>query len=105
MQGTATFAWNFFQFGASPFCRGNLLGLVGVVDLVLAALLIAGVAMAGMFLPDTYGPCNDASNWNNGTDGRNLFLIANATGNFGNDGPNGACQSVMLIWVMTIVVM
>lgn len=81
------------------------MGLVGVVDLVLAAILIAGVAMAGMFLPDTYGPCNDASNWSNATDGRNLFLVANSTGNFGTSGPNGACHGIMLVWVMTIVVM
>ncbi|EAQ83558.1 predicted protein [Chaetomium globosum CBS 148.51] len=52
--------------------------------------------MAGMFLPDTYGPCNDASNWSNATDGRNLFLVANATGNFGTSGPNGACHGIML---------
>ncbi|KAK3293015.1 uncharacterized protein B0H64DRAFT_327902 [Chaetomium fimeti] len=102
--GTTAFGWNFFQFGASPLCSGRVLALVGVVDLVLASILIAGVIMTGMFLPDTYGPCDRASSWNNGTDGRNFFLVAYTTGSFGTSGPNGVCHGIMQNWVMAIVV-
>jgi hypothetical protein len=104
-QGVFTMAWNFVMFGASPFCRGSLLGLIGVVDLALAISLTAGVAMQGQFLPGSYAACNGASDWNNGTDGRNFFVVANATDSFGIRGPASICHNMMENWVLAIVVM
>ncbi|KAK4040818.1 hypothetical protein C8A01DRAFT_15382 [Parachaetomium inaequale] len=102
--GVFTLAWNFVMFGASPFCRGSLLGLIGVVDLVLTIILTAGVAMQGQFLPGSYEACNGASDWNNGTDGRNFFVVANATDSFGIYGPDSICHNMMENWVFAIVV-
>jgi hypothetical protein len=85
-------------------CRGARLGLVGVVDLNLAIILIPGIVMQGQFLPGTYGPCNGASNWNNAPDGRNFFVVANGTGNFGGDGPDSVCNVSVKMWIMAIVV-
>ncbi|SPQ24447.1 da038d89-998d-401d-ba4c-a4be060dff2c [Thermothielavioides terrestris] len=104
LNGTATFAWNFFQFAVSPFLRGNLLAITGLVDLALAGLLVAGVVLERRFLPGTFSGCNGASNWNNATDGRNFFVVANGTDAFGSDGPNSICHNIVQIWVMAIVV-
>src|SRR5689334_22280660 len=104
-QGVFTIAWNFVMFGISPSCRGYLLGLIGVVDLVLAIILTAGVAMEGQFLPGSYAACDGASNWNNGTDGRNFFVVANATDSFDIYGPDSICQNMVENWVFAIVIM
>jgi hypothetical protein len=81
---------------------------MGVLDLAISIVLAAGIAMEAQFLPATYGPCKGAENWNNGTDGRNFFLVANATGNFDFDGHNaahGICYTMMVNWAMTIAIM
>ncbi|KAK4249329.1 hypothetical protein C7999DRAFT_12807 [Corynascus novoguineensis] len=105
--GTVTFAWNFVMFGASPFCRGSLLGLVGVINLALATILFCGVSMTGQFLPHGYGPCNDARNWNNGSDGRNFFVEADINGSFGDERPgaDNICSRMVKNWIMGIVVL
>ncbi len=76
---------------------------------MLASLLTVGAAMQAQFLPGTYGPCGDSANWNNGTDGRNFFLVANATGSYASEdspsSPNGICQGFMTNWVMSIVIL
>ncbi|KAK4143466.1 uncharacterized protein C8A04DRAFT_12324 [Dichotomopilus funicola] len=103
--GIATFSWNFLQFGTSPFCRGYLLASIGVVDLALVIPLIIGIALASGFLPGDYGPCETASNWNNGTDGRNFFVVAKASGNFSeDDDANAICHKIVEGWIVSIVV-
>src|SRR5690348_10046192 len=93
------------MFIASPSCRGYLLDLTGMIDLALAIILISGGVMTGQFLPHAYGPCNGASNWNNGTDGSNFFIIANVTGDFETDGPQSVCHIIVQNWILAIVVM
>ncbi|KAL2130158.1 hypothetical protein VTI74DRAFT_6813 [Chaetomium olivicolor] len=102
--GLVTFIWNFIMFAASPFCGGPLLGLIGMVDLVLAVLLIVGVAMQSRFLPGTYGPCNMAADWKNSTDGRNFFVVAHGTEGFSGTGPGDICHNLVMSWIVAIVV-
>ena len=80
---------------------------MGVLDMALAITLIAGVAMEAQFLPATYGPCEEAANWNNGTDGRNFFVVAGATERFEykGDDASGICRNLMANWATTIAVM
>ena len=89
-------------------CSGSWLVMFGVIDLILAAALGVGVVMQSQFLPHGYGPCSDASNWNNGTDGRNFFVAANATDWYGDKWPSSPgeiCHSFVLNWILAIVVM
>lgn len=87
-------------------CEGSALGTIGLVDLALAFSLLAGVTMQGYFLPNTNSGCGDAVNWKNGTDGRNFFVVANATSKLGDPGGySGVCRRIMLNWVLSIVVM
>jgi hypothetical protein len=96
---------------ASTFCRGILLGLIGLVDATLAGLLIVGVVWQARFLPGTYGACKDgAAQWSNGTDGRNFFVVASQADDFkyddsGRSSPDKLCHSMVENWVMAIVVM
>ncbi len=79
-----------------------------MVDFSLALILTVGTALAGLFLPGALSDCNDASNWNNATDGRNFFVAANATGHFGDPEtttPTSICKSLTTSWIMAIVVM
>lgn len=127
-QGGIVFLWNFIQFMVTPHIRGVLLWLTGFLDLVFAILLTIGCALAGSFLPGTLGGCSNASTWRNTPDGRNLFMELSGKGQ---DWPNsftkglswkhqgfvagmkeqarqGAtseCQSLMSVWILTIVVM
>ncbi|GIJ86993.1 hypothetical protein Asppvi_005892 [Aspergillus pseudoviridinutans] len=106
--GVITFGWNIFQFCASPFCRGNLLGTVGLVDLILTFSLLVGLVMQHLFLPGTYGVCDGAADWKNGTDGResvNFFIVASRSSGFESyGGLNGICHTMVQNWVISIVV-
>jgi hypothetical protein len=89
-------------------CSGSWLVLFGVIDLILVAALIVGVVMQSQFLPHGYGPCGDVSNWNNGTDGRNFFLVASTIDWYGENkraSPGDICHSFVLTWILAIVIM
>lgn len=64
-----------------------------------------GVVKQAKFLPQSYGPCDGAPNWNNGTDGRNFFVMANQTEGIGYDSPESLCKNMVLNWTISLVVM
>lgn len=89
-------------------CSGSWLTFFGLIDLILVAALLVGAVLQSRFLPHTYGPCGDASNWNNGTDGRNFFVVASAIDWYGDNSrlnPGEICHSFVLNWILVTVVM
>lgn len=93
------------MFGASASLSGIFLAFTGVVDTILVALLLTGAVLQSQFLPHTYGPCHNAENWKNGTDGRNFFVVLNETGHFDGFGTYDICKKYTTNWVVTFVVM
>ncbi|CAH0055812.1 unnamed protein product [Clonostachys solani] len=55
--GITTFAWNFVMFLGSFTCMGFGLGIVGIIDVVLASLLTVGVAKVSSHLPESSFSC------------------------------------------------
>ncbi|KAF7555996.1 hypothetical protein G7Z17_g1718 [Cylindrodendrum hubeiense] len=107
----AIFAWNMLMFAGTFFCSGAILFLVGLIDLGLAGLLLFIALQQVQFLPTTYSACGGASDWRNGTDGRNFFVVADASAAFVVTEPNvyskfgspGAiCRSMVQSWSLTI---
>ena len=81
--------------------------MIGLVDLLLATLVIVGMTKQATFLPTTYAGCNGATDWRNGTDGRNFFVAANSSGRFTDDevySPGEICHSIVQSWVISIPV-
>jgi hypothetical protein len=93
------------MFGASPFCRGLLLATIGVIDLALSIALIAGVSQQSRFLPRSYAGCKEATDWRNGTDGRNFFVAVNQTHSNTFQSPHDICFAMVQNWAVTIAVM
>ncbi|KAK3361659.1 hypothetical protein B0T24DRAFT_642103 [Lasiosphaeria ovina] len=101
--GIATFAWNFFMFAASNFCRGALLGTVGLVDLALAVALAVGAGKQSIFLPRSYGGCDGAAT-PGPTGQQNFFVVANSTGLFSEDSGADICHDMVQNWAVTVAV-
>lgn len=98
--GTATFAWNMLMFIGSMACQGYLLAIVGLLDLVLASLLILGAVYETSFMPKTYSQCGGAADWKNGTDGTNFF-VSISTEEFS---PKQKCDEYVRAFILTCVV-
>ncbi|KAM5386866.1 hypothetical protein ACJZ2D_000159 [Fusarium nematophilum] len=99
--GCATFAWNFVMFAASGPADGVALFLIGVVDLVLTVLLLFGAVQQVRFMPRSYGGCDGAIDWKNGTDGRNYFLVVNES-TTGYSSPERVCNAYVHNWAVTV---
>jgi hypothetical protein len=69
--------------------------------MVTISLLVSAVKQA-QFLPRAYSSCEYATDWRNGTDGRNFFLTANETTFSSYGGPGDLCHSMVLSWVCTV---
>lgn len=87
----------------SPFIRGVLLFLTGVIDLGFAIVLTVGCAKVATFLPNSNGKCGGALDWKTTEDGWNLFNELVWEGHY--DNATSACKSMLLAWIMTIVSM
>lgn len=85
-------------------CSGIVLVLVGVIDLALAIALIFGVVHQVSFMPTSYGGCRNASDWRNGTDGRNYFIVANMVDDEGSSAKK-KCDEYVRSYIFTIAVM
>ena len=70
------FVWNIVTFIGCFVCVSYFLGLLGAVDLLVSASLLASVVKQVQFAPRTYAACDGAIDWRNGTDGRNYYLAA-----------------------------
>ncbi|KAK4225452.1 hypothetical protein QBC38DRAFT_264759 [Podospora fimiseda] len=91
-------------FHESKRARKYLYGIIGTIDLIIAFLLLSGVVMEEQFLPSTLSGCGDAVNWNNATDGRNYFVVANTTGSFPKTvSPAKICTSMLNMVIMAMV--
>lgn len=78
--------------------------LLGLIDsLVAASLSLIAVNQAG-FIPQTDDACRGATDWKNGTDGRNYFLVANATAFDSYKSPAKLSRTMVQIWTSTVIV-
>lgn len=93
------------MFLGSLACSGIGIALVGLIDFALVIALIAGVVYQRTYLPGTYGACNDAVDWRNGTDGLNFFVTANQSGVYDGISPHDICYTMVQNTVVAIVVM
>ena len=98
------FAWNFIMFMGCAACVSWLLVLLGVMDSMIAITLAVSAGKQARFLPTTYGACGGATDWRNGTDGRNFFLAVNETTFKTYGGPNDLCHNMVKTWAITISV-
>jgi hypothetical protein len=76
--------------------------LLGLVDTMIAVALAISAAKQAQFMPTTYNACGGATDWRNGTDGRNFFLTANSTTFDGYGGPSSFCSSIVENWATTV---
>ncbi len=76
-------------------CYSYLCLLLGLVDAMIAASLAVSVVKQAQFIPATYGDCDGATDWRNGTDGRNFFLTANSTAFTDYGEPSALCSSIV----------
>jgi hypothetical protein len=81
-----------------------LVVLLGLVDSMIAASLFVSAVKQAQFMPRTYGACDGATNWRNGTDGRNYFVTANSTTFETYGGPASLCHTMVQIWAYTVSV-
>lgn len=89
-------------------CGSNsytLLGLIGLVDSMIAVSLLVSVLKQAPFIPHAYDSCDGAINWKNGTDGRNYFLVANSTAFASYGGPSKLCHAMVEFWAMAVSIM
>jgi len=76
--------------------------VLGLVDLMISLTFLASAVKQAQFLPRAYSSCGDAVNWNNGTDGRNFFLAANATTFTSYGGPSQLCHKMVETWAIAV---
>ncbi|KAJ6443354.1 L-2,4-diaminobutyrate decarboxylase [Purpureocillium lavendulum] len=103
--GWPLFAYNFVCFALTGFLEGLWLATIGLIDLVFTVTLIAGVAKQADFLPRTYDGCRSASDWRNGSDGRNFFHEAIKGDRWnGYRDPGKLCHGMVQNWAFCIAV-
>ncbi|KAL2022441.1 hypothetical protein VTK56DRAFT_5270 [Thermocarpiscus australiensis] len=102
--GIFGFAWNFAMFLGCFACSSWLLVLLGLVDSMIATALAISAAKQAEFLPTTYHACVGATDWRNGTEGRNYFLTANSTAFADYGGPGDLCHEMVYTWALTVAV-
>ncbi|KAF4988523.1 hypothetical protein FDECE_15010 [Fusarium decemcellulare] len=106
-QGAAALlAYSFLALYMCIWTWGVALCYLGLIDFVFTIFLIAGVALQAEFIPTSHGACDSASDWRNGTDGRNFFVAADASGRFndraGNSSPEAICHSFVQYWFIAL---
>ncbi|RYP61572.1 hypothetical protein DL771_010093 [Monosporascus sp. 5C6A] len=102
--GIFAFAWNLVMFLGCFGCSSYLLALLGLIDSMIAVSLSISAVKQALFIPRTYGACDEATNWRNGTDGRNYFLTANSTAFDTYGGPARLCHAMVETWAFTVSV-
>ncbi|VUC21292.1 unnamed protein product [Clonostachys rosea] len=102
--GLATFIWNFILFVPSVLCSETQLGLIGVVDLLLALVLIIGISKESTYLPRSYGQCSNIEQWKLGEDGRNYFIELTTLDKYASSKPSDLCHQLVENWAMGIAV-
>ncbi|KFA81379.1 hypothetical protein S40288_11099 [Stachybotrys chartarum IBT 40288] len=102
--GVFGFVWNFIMFIGCIACDSYLCVLLGLVDTMIAVSLAVSAAMQAQFMPTTYSACGGATDWRNGTDGRNFFLTANSTTFTGYGGPSALCFTIVENWAITVAI-
>ena len=85
-------------------CHPYFAVLFGLVDLMVVASLLAGTLMQARFLPHSYSSCQGATDWRNGTDGRNFFVEAEGVLNIYGP-PDDLCYKMVKAWINAIVAM
>lgn len=84
-------------------CFSWLCVLLGVIDSMIALSLLVIAVKQAQFLPRAYNSCDDATSWNNRTDGRNFFLTAANETTFNSyGGPGELCHSMVKLWAITV---
>ncbi|CAG9986659.1 unnamed protein product [Clonostachys byssicola] len=102
--GLATFIWNFILFVPSVLCSETQLGLIGMVDLLLALVLIIGISKESMYLPRSYAQCANIEHWKLGEDGRNYFIELTTLDEYANAKPSDLCHELVQNWAIGIAV-
>lgn len=90
------------MFGVWIVCVSWLCLFLGVADCIIASSLLASAVKQAQFLPRTYSSCDSATDWGNGTDGRNFFLAANETTFHTYKGPGNLCHKMVELWAITV---
>ncbi len=90
------------MFLGCTVCYSWLCLLLGVVDFMIASSLLVSAVKQAQFLPRAYSRCDYATDWGNGTDGRNFFLAANETTFSTYGGPGNLCHSMVELWAITV---
>jgi hypothetical protein len=92
------------MFAACLACPSYLVALLGIIDSMIAISLLVCAVKQAQFIPLTYSACGEATNWKNGTDGRNYFLTANSTAFDSYGAPERLCHTMVETWAYTVSV-
>ncbi|KAF2490284.1 hypothetical protein BU16DRAFT_530802 [Lophium mytilinum] len=98
----AAFGWTFLGFTLLLVWKGWAIFWYGLVDLVLALVMIIGAAMQASYLPATLAKCKKADTWQVHGDYPSFFALAASYKS--RETANDRCHSFVLPWILGVVV-